>query len=352
MESSSKEEPLLGKEEEENVRTNMIWTAGLKFFRSSRSDSSSSLNEGKIVKQQSWLVPEVATRVPILDQNRDDSITEETLMRRITSSDIGSRSSGSPLFTKRKKQNSEESKIGTTYDENRFILDSLRLEFVNDRKLERLFRERFFSIQTGHRHWTAFWQAVGEMFTNMTVSLICIEIVILILVVGFAKTDESKVPYLHRVSNCSNNVASSSIMNEECFLVRYFDSVYGYVIAHGIIVSLLLVLIVIVKVKRLRAIMQARGAMLWQFVAPLILTSCAFVCIWGHYVSFRKQDPSFDDERLLPVRVEFEQYFFLKLYYLKKINHTTQMFTQGTHLFTNPQMYTRTVTKNLLLTTR
>ena len=308
--SSSKEEPLLGKKEDENVQTNKIWTAGLKFFRSSRSDSSSSLNEGKIVKQQSWLVPEVATRVPILDQNRDDSITEETLMRRITSSDIGSRSSGSPLFTKRKKQNSEESKIGTTYDENRFILDSLRLEFVNDRKLERLFRERFFSIQTGHRHWTAFWQAVGEMFTNMTVSLISIEIVILILVVGFAKTDESKVPYLHRVSNCSSSRSSSSsssssssntMMNEECFLVRYFDSVYGYVMAHGIIVSLLFVLILIVKVKRLRAIMQARGAMLWQCLAPLILTSCAFVCIWGHYVAFRKQDPSFDDERLLPV---------------------------------------------------
>ena len=231
--SSSKEEPLLGKKEDENVQTNKIWTAGLKFFRSSRSDSSSSLNEGKIVKQQSWLVPEVATRVPILDQNRDDSITEETLMRRITSSDIGSRSSGSPLFTKRKKQNSEESKIGTTYDENRFILDSLRLEFVNDRKLERLFRERFFSIQTGHRHWTAFWQAVGEMFTNMTVSLISIEIVILIhKFVVFAKTDESKVPYLHRVSNCSSSSSSSNtMMNEECFLVRYFDSVYE--ICHG-----------------------------------------------------------------------------------------------------------------------
>ena len=83
--------------------------------------------------------------------------------------------------------------------------------------------------------------------------------------------------------------------------MRYFDSVYGYVMAHGIIVSLLFVLILIVKVKRLRAIMQARGAMLWQCLAPLILTSCAFVCIWGHYVAFRKQDPSFDDERLLPV---------------------------------------------------
>ena len=283
---------------EGNTQTNRGWSKGISFFKSTRSDSSGSL--GKVVKSQSWLVPEEATRVPILDRNRDNSISEEDLMRRITSGDITYRSSGSPtVSTKRKRQNLEESK---TQEDNRFILDSLRLEFVNDPNIERLFRERFFSIQTGHRHWTAFWQAVGEMFTNMTVSLICIEIVILILVVGFSRTDESTVPYLERVLNCSNDASTStSISNRECFVVRYFDAVYGYVMAHGIIVSLLFVLIAIVKIRHLRVIMQARGAMLWQFVAPLILTSCAFVCIWGHFVAFRRHDPSYDDQHLLPV---------------------------------------------------
>jgi len=148
-----------------------------------------------------------ATQVPILDQkNRQESISEELLMRRITSDDISRDSTNSPISRARKDNKNEDS---TKYDQ-RFILDSLRLEFVNDSKVERLFRERFFSIQTGHRHWSAFWQAVGEIFTNMTVSLICIEIVILILVMCFYSTNESRVPYLQQVTNCTSSVSSSS----------------------------------------------------------------------------------------------------------------------------------------------
>ena len=239
-----------------------------------------------------------ATQVPILDQkNRQESISEELLMRRITSDDISRDSTNSPISRARKDNKNEDS---TKYDQ-RFILDSLRLEFVNDSKVERLFRERFFSIQTGHRHWSAFWQAVGEIFTNMTVSLICIEIVILILVMCFYSTNESRVPYLQQVTNCTSSVSSSSGAMQECFVVRYFDQVVGYVTTHGIVVCLLFVLIAIAKIKRLRDIMQARGAMLWQIIAPLILTTSAFVCLYGHFVAFRKKDPSYDDDNILPV---------------------------------------------------
>jgi len=67
------------------------------------------------------------------------------------------------------------------------------------------------------------------------------------------------------------------------------------------VVCLLFVLIAIAKIKRLRDIMQARGAMLWQIIAPLILTTSAFVCLYGHFVAFRKKDPSYDDDNILPV---------------------------------------------------
>eukprot|EP00940_MAST-03C_sp_MAST-3C-sp2_P000497 g497.t1 len=256
-------------------------------------------------KKQSWLVPPEANRMVTpkartgntisssalryMGTDVDESERGQTIMTGLNSSSslsvLSALAENEDAFSSQKRSDNIDGSPSQLVDK-RFVIDSLRLRFSNDENVERAFRERFFAEQTGHRPWNSPSQCLPEIFTNIPITLICIELALVIAIAMFSKTAESEMPYFREADIGDPTLNVTCPAGQKCYVVKMRRLVSNYLITHGLIIALLSIMVVTTKVRSLRRRLMKNGAWLWQWLASATLTGSCFALLMGYFFTW------------------------------------------------------------------